>query len=60
MPLSPDQRERVLSIFRRFLAQRLANLDKLSLDKLTFNVIALARVPLSMSSRIPTRFSDIE
>ena len=41
MPLSPDQRERVLSIFRRFLAQRLANLDKLSLDKLTFNVIAL-------------------
>lgn len=41
MPLSPDQRERVLSIFQGFLAGRIANLDKLALDKLTFNVIAL-------------------
>jgi type II restriction endonuclease EcoO109I-like protein len=39
--LTSDQRERILTIFRSFLAKRLKNLEGLTLDKMTFNVIAL-------------------
>ncbi len=41
VPLAPEQRDSVLSILRAFLAQRLANLEKLSLSNITFNVLAL-------------------
>lgn len=41
MPLAPEQCQRIIAILRSFLAKRLANLDKLTLDKLTFNVVAL-------------------
>jgi hypothetical protein len=39
--LTPEQRERALAHFRRFLRQRLVNLERLALDDLTFNVLLL-------------------
>ena len=41
MPLTADQRERALAHLRRFLRQRVANLERLTLDDLTFNVLLL-------------------
>jgi hypothetical protein len=41
VPLTPEQRERILAIFRAFLAKRVENLERLTLDKMTFNVVAL-------------------
>lgn len=41
MPLSPEQRERSLTHFRRFLRQRVVNLERLTLADLTFNVVLL-------------------
>lgn len=41
MPLTSDQRVRIQKTFAAFLAARSRNLDKLSLDHLKFNVVAL-------------------
>jgi hypothetical protein len=41
MALSDDQREQVIEVFERFVAQRAKNLSKLTLDDLKFNVVAL-------------------
>jgi hypothetical protein len=41
VPLTPDERERALTHLRRFLARRVVNLERLTLDDLTFNVVLL-------------------
>jgi len=41
VPLSSEQREAILAVLRTFLAKRVENLDRLSLENLTFNVVAL-------------------
>lgn len=41
MPLTAEQRERALGHFRRFLRQRVVNLERLTLADLTFNVVLL-------------------
>src|SRR6266540_2796472 len=41
VPLTAEQRERALIHFRRFLRQRVVNLERLTLADLTFNVVLL-------------------
>jgi len=41
VPLGEDQRARIREIFSRFLDQRVRNLERLTLDHLKFNVVAL-------------------
>jgi hypothetical protein len=41
VPPTADQRERALGHFRRFLRQRVVNLERLTLADLTFNVVLL-------------------
>ena len=39
--LTPDQRQRILDIYRGFLAKRLSEVEQLTLAGMTFNVLAL-------------------
>jgi hypothetical protein len=41
MPLSADQRDEIEMVFSRFLEARVRNLERLTLDHLKFNVLAL-------------------
>ncbi len=53
MPLSAEQRERALGHLRRFLRQRVVNLERLTLADLTFNVVLLRANATMLELRDP-------
>lgn len=53
MPLSDDQRDRIREIFARFLDQRVLGLERLSLDHLKFNVVALRTIATMLEFDTP-------
>jgi hypothetical protein len=53
MPLSDDQRNRIRGIFARFLDQRVLGLERLTLDHLKFNVVALRTIATMLEFDTP-------
>jgi hypothetical protein len=53
VPLTADQRERVLEHFRRFLRRRVVNLERLGLADFTFNVVLLRANATMLELRDP-------
>jgi type II restriction endonuclease EcoO109I-like protein len=53
MPLSHDQRNLIRGIFAKFLDQRVRSLERLTLDHLKFNVVALRAIATMLELNTP-------